>query len=152
MNLHIDCRMADPRDAAILTDFILVMALETEGKKLSRPTASQGVAGLLKNPRHGFYVVAEKQARVCGALMVTREWSDWRNKVFWWIQSVYVKPEYRRQGVYRALYDYTRAQAIQKRNICGLRLYVERSNAPARKTYETLGMKMTGYRVYEELL
>jgi ribosomal protein S18 acetylase RimI-like enzyme len=144
--------MAEPRDAEILTDFIIFTARETEGKKLSRPVASSGVGSLLKNPRHGFYVVAQKQSRICGALMVTREWSDWRNKIFWWIQSVYVVPEFRRQGVYRALYNYTREKAILEKDICGLRLYVDRSNAPARHTYEALGMSLTAYRVYEEML
>jgi ribosomal protein S18 acetylase RimI-like enzyme len=82
--------------------------------------------------------------------MVTNEWSDWRNGLFWWIQSVYVKAPWRRQGVYRRLYEYIRAQALADPGICGFRLYVEKENAVAQATYDSLGMAATDYLIYEE--
>ncbi len=95
-------------------------------------------------------MVAEHGGRVVGCLMVTNEWSDWRNGIFWWIQSVYVEAGWRRKGVYRRLYDYVRALALADPGVCGFRLYVEKENAVAQATYESLGMKATDYLVYEE--
>ena len=96
------------------------------------------------------YLVAEQGDEIVGSLMVTTEWSDWRNGFFWWVQSVYVRPEFRRQGVYRALYTEVRIHAKAQPDVCGIRLYVENENEGAQKTYEALGMKKTGYRLYEE--
>jgi ribosomal protein S18 acetylase RimI-like enzyme len=114
------------------------------------------VENLLRDERYGFYVVAEYCAsadsrEVAGSLMVTYEWSDWRNGVFWWIQSVYVKPEFRRQGVYRRLYEFIKQRAAQESNVCGFRLYVEKENRIAQATYERLGMTETYYKMFEEL-
>jgi ribosomal protein S18 acetylase RimI-like enzyme len=110
-----------------------------------------GVRSLLRQPQAGFYVVAQHEKLVVGALMVTREWSDWRNGTFWWIQSVYVRPEFRRQGVYRRLYRHIQTMAAKDKRVCGFRLYVERENRRAQKTYRTLGMDRTRYLVFEEL-
>jgi len=96
-------RLATPQDAAVLTEFNAAMALETEGKELLPEVIGAGVRALLANPASGFYVLAEEGGRAAGALMVTKEWSDWRNGNFWWIQSVYVRPDLRRRGVYGAL-------------------------------------------------
>src|SRR5213078_5115093 len=104
------------------------MALETERKSLWPHVIGAGVRNLLRRPDSGFYSVAETGGRVIGALMVTKEWSDWRNGDFWWIQSVYVKPEHRRRGVYRRLYRFLQALAAKQRAVCGFRLYVERTN------------------------
>jgi ribosomal protein S18 acetylase RimI-like enzyme len=144
-------RLAMPADAQVLSEFNAAMALETEQKELLRDVIGAGVRALLGNPAAGFYVVAEKDDRVAGSLMITKEWSDWRNGAFWWIQSVYVRPECRRQGVYKRLYRHVQELAASDPAVCGFRLYVERENARAQATYNALGMKKTGYLVFEEL-
>ncbi|HKA39395.1 MAG TPA: GNAT family N-acetyltransferase, partial [Burkholderiales bacterium] len=102
-------------------------------------------------PELGFYVVAQRNGDIVGSLMVTTEWSDWRNGSFWWIQSVYVLPQARRQGIYRRLHEFVKAEAGRKGDVCGFRLYVERGNVPAQNTYASLGMVETEYKLYEEL-
>ena len=144
-------RSAGAGDAQVLVEFNCAMALETEGKELLPEVIGAGVRSLLANPAAGFYVVAETGARVVGALLITKEWSDWRNGTFWWVQSVYVRPDVRRQGVYKALYRHVQKLAARDAGVCGFRLYVERQNASAQKTYRSLGMKETHYRVFEEL-
>ena len=128
----------------------MAMAQETEALTLPRDTVSAGVRHTMEKPGYGFYIVAEKDGCVIGMLMVTSEWSDWRNAHFWWIQSVYVLPEFRRQGVYRGLYESVKVRAADAGNVCGFRLYVEKSNSVAQKTYESLGMSETHYAMYEE--
>jgi ribosomal protein S18 acetylase RimI-like enzyme len=144
-------RLATPQDAPVLVEFNAAMALETEQKELLLEVVGAGVHSLLGNPAAGFYVVAEKDGHVTGALMITKEWSDWRNGTFWWIQSVYVRPEMRRQGVYKRLYRHVQELAANDPAVCGFRLYVERENARAQATYNALGMKKTGYLLFEEL-
>jgi len=143
-------RLATSADAAVLVEFNAAMALETEGKNLLPEVIGAGVRGLLDNPVAGFYVLAETE-RVLAALMITKEWSDWRNGSFWWIQSVYVRPEARRQGVYRRLYRHVQEIAAKDPQVCGFRLYVERENSAAQAAYAALGMKETRYFVFEEL-
>ena len=145
-------RRGEERDAAVLARFNVAMARETEGKELSQETAEAGSRALLRHPEHGFYVVAEVNGEVVGALLVTHEWSDWRNGLFWWIQSVYVCSEHRRQGIYRALHTHVKSRAAEAEDVCGLRLYVDRHNQPARQAYASLGMQQTPYRIYEEML
>jgi ribosomal protein S18 acetylase RimI-like enzyme len=144
-------RLATPQDAPVLVEFNAAMALETEQKELLPDVIGAGVHSLLGNPAAGFYLVAEKDDRVVGSLMITKEWSDWRNGTFWWIQSVYVRPELRRQGVYRLLYRHVQELAADDPAVCGFRLYVERENGRAQATYQALGMKETRYLVLEEL-
>jgi len=144
-------RKAELRDAAAIAGFNSAMALETEGKALLPERVNPGVLRLLNDPSLGFYVVAEQAGGVVGSLMVTNEWSDWRNGLFWWIQSVYIMPAARRKGVYRALYDFVRDMARADPGICGFRLYVEKDNTAAQRTYSSLGMEPTDYLVYEEL-
>lgn len=144
-------RLAEMRDALAITEFNRAMALETEQKELIAEVISKGVDKLLSNPDLGFYVVAERDNEVIGSLMVTPEWSDWRNGLFWWIQSVYIKPNERRKGIYTKLYKFIRESANNNPSICGFRLYVEKTNILARNTYEALGMMETNYRIYEEL-
>ncbi|HEU4441369.1 MAG TPA: N-acetyltransferase [Burkholderiales bacterium] len=144
-------RLATPQDAPVLIEFNAAMALETEQKELLPEVIGAGVRSLLGNPAAGFYVLAEKDDRVLGALMITKEWSDWRNGTFWWIQSVYVRPELRRQGVYKLLYRHVQELAADDPAVCGFRLYVEHENARAQATYRALGMKQTRYLVFEEL-
>lgn len=144
-------RRATRRDAATLVAFNRAMALETEGKVLLPQVIGAGVRHLLRHPGSGFYLVAESAGEVIAALMVTTEWSDWRNGEFWWIQSVYVRAEHRRRGVYRRLYRAVQALAAKKRGVCGFRLYVERGNHRAEATYRASGMQRTHYLLYEQL-
>lgn len=150
MTLSLIIRRAELKDANIVSEFNQKMAWETEDKQLDPSIVNKGVNSLINNPAYGFYLVAEIEGEVVGSLMITTEWSDWRNGVFWWIQSVYVRPDYRRQGIYRELYDAVKQQA-KTSNVCGFRLYVEKENFTAQKTYQTLGMSETHYLVYEEM-
>ena len=151
MALQIRIRRATRRDASALAEFNSAMALETERKVLMPRVIAAGVRGLLRRPGSGFYTVAEAGGRAIAALMVTKEWSDWRNGDFWWIQSVYVRPEFRRRGVYRRLYAHLKRQAGKERAVCGFRLYVERNNRRAQATYGAAGMERTHYVIYEQL-
>lgn len=157
MNREWSLRLAEARDAQTLVEFNRAMASETEAKDLAPDVLAAGVSNLLENPRHGFYVVAEyhgapeTQGEVVASLMVTYEWSDWRNGLFWWIQSVYVKPEFRRQGIYRRLYEFVKSRAANEPDVRGFRLYVEKENRIAQQTYERLGMTETHYKMFEEL-
>jgi GNAT superfamily N-acetyltransferase len=149
--MNLSFRKAGIPDAPFLTECNLAMAAETEDKALSRETLSLGVRNLLENPQWGFYLVAEADGVPAGCLLLTMEWSDWRNGLFWWVQSVYVRPAFRRQGVYRGLYRYVKTLARSEKNVIGFRLYVEKDNAAAQKTYGALGMSETDYRMFEDL-
>jgi ribosomal protein S18 acetylase RimI-like enzyme len=143
-------RAALPADQEFLAHGNEAMALETEHRTLDPQVVRRGVAAALADPAHGRYFVAEDASgRPVGQLMVTYEWSDWRNGQFWWIQSVYVLPEYRRRGVFRALYQHVEGLARSTQGVCGLRLYVEADNVNAQRTYERCGMVDAGYRVME---
>jgi len=144
-------RLARPGDAKAIIAFNSAMALETEGKRLFPEVIGAGVRSLLRRPKAGFYLLAETKAQIIGVLMITKEWSDWRNGAFWWIQSVYVRPEFRRKGVYRRLYRHIQQMARKDPGVCGFRLYVERENRRAQATYRALGMERTRYLVFEEL-
>lgn len=144
-------RKAAADDAPQLVEFNRAMALETEALELEAKVVAAGVEALFKNPERGFYVVADAGVRLAGSLMITTEWSDWRDGMFWWVQSVYVRPEYRRQGVYRSLYRFVHSRAQERPDICGFRLYVEQDNLRAQETYQSLGMSRTRYLVYESL-
>lgn len=135
-----------------LVEFNIAMALETESLHLDHGVVMSGVRALFDHPELGFYLVAEQAETVVGSLMVTTEWSDWRNSLFWWVQSVYVHPDYRRRGVFRALYRAVKTRAESRPDVCGCRLYVEKNNVSAQTTYSRLGMQETGYRMFEELL
>jgi GNAT superfamily N-acetyltransferase len=142
-------RAAHPGDLATLVAFNAAMAHETESKTLDPDTLRAGVAAVLGDPARGFYLVAECDGAVAGCLMVTHEWSDWRNGDWWWIQSVYVDSAFRRRGIYRALHAETERLALAAPDVIGLRLYVERDNAQAQQTYTALGLHETHYRMWE---
>lgn len=148
-NAAVSVRDAVAGDADTIVSYNERMAIETEGKALARDTVSAGVRNLLSDPARGRYWMAESGGAVVGQIMVTLEWSDWRNGYFWWIQSVYVVPDMRGRGVFRALYEHVRTLAEQAGNACGLRLYVEKENTTALATYEALGMHDPGYRMME---
>jgi ribosomal protein S18 acetylase RimI-like enzyme len=145
-------RRAGVADCGALVSFNLAMARETEGRGLDEARVRAGTAAVLAGEERGFYLVAEDDAGVLGALLVTREWSDWRNGWFWWIQSVYVLPRARRQGVYRALYadvlERARASGADER-VCGIRLYVDEHNRAAQAVYAALGMQRAHYQMFE---
>ncbi len=149
--MNINLRIADERDVNALVEFNRAMALETESLELSIETLTSGVRNLLANPQYGFYVIAEDQSPV-GSLMITFEWSDWRDGLFWWVQSVYVKHEYRRRGIYTRLYKFVKELALKDARVRGFRLYVERENIAAQSTYQRLGMTESHYKMFEELL
>ncbi|MCI0845950.1 MAG: GNAT family N-acetyltransferase [Chloroflexi bacterium] len=142
-------RRATVRDMDVLVEFNAAMALESEGKALDRRRLRDGVAALLDEDGRGFYLVAETEDRVVGQLMVTYEWSDWRNAHFWWIQSVYVASDWRRRGVYRSLHEYVLAEARNRGDVCGVRLYVDRDNHVAQQVYSNLGMDRSHYDLFE---
>ena len=138
-------------DADVIAAFNSAMALETEGKRLLPQVIAAGVRRLLAEPALGFYLVAEAAGEVVACLMVTTEWSDWRNGRFWWIQSLYVRPDWRRRGVFRALYAHVGRAAAAEADVCGFRLYVEHENREAQATYRKLGMQQTDYLLFEQL-
>jgi len=143
-------RQANANDALTLAEFNIAMARETEQRELDRTTITAGVKAIFDNPDRGFYVVANVDEQIAGSLMITKEWSDWRNGVFWWIQSVYVAPDFRRRGIYKMLYQHVKHLAQNTGGVCGFRLYVEKDNDRAQQTYASLGMQATDYLLYEE--
>lgn len=142
-------RSARAADAPLITRFNLALARETEDLALEPARVQRGVRTLLRSPAKGAYFLAELDGAVVGQLLLTYEWSDWRNGNFWWVQSVYVAPEFRRRGVFRALYAHVERLARARRDVCGLRLYVERGNRSAKRTYRRLGMAKTHYELFE---
>jgi len=137
-------------DADWLIEGNIAMAVETEGKALDGAVVAEGVRAALADPEKARYFIAEIDGTYAGQAMVTREWSDWRNGTFWWIQSVYVALHSRRLGVYRRIHDHVRETARAAGDVCGLRLYVETANEIAQTTYRAVGMVDAGYRLYEE--
>jgi len=151
-------RTAEPTDLDWLAEGAVAMAWETERKRLDPATLRIGIASGLADGAKARYFVAMQDAALAGAetvgmpvgtLMLTREWSDWRNGDWWWIQSVYVPPEHRRKGVFAALYRHVEALARAEPGVVGLRLYVEKENAAAQRTYAALGMEDSGYLLFE---
>lgn len=142
-------RRAIRADVPLLVEFNRAMARETEGLELDIERLTRGVEGVFRRPELGRYLIAERDGRAVGSLMLTTEWSDWRDGWFWWIQSVYTHPSARRSGVYRALYDQVIIEAQERDDVCGVRLYVEQENQIAKQTYESLGMEPSHYDLYE---
>ena len=142
-------RSATINDASQIARFNQMMALETEEKTLNPETVAKGVAAALTEPDRGFYTVAEIEGDVVGCLMITFEWSDWRNGNIWWIQSVYVDSHHRKTGVYRAMYEHLYKQAAAADDIAGIRLYVDKTNTVAQAVYRKMGMNLARYDIYE---
>ncbi len=143
-------RAANGDDAARIVLFNQAMARETEGRELDRKVLTRGVEALLKDPARGRYFVAVKGEEVVAQVMITTEWSDWRNGPVWWLQSVYVSKRHRREGVYRMLHEHVRETALAEK-VLGIRLYVERDNLAAQDTYQALGMAASQYLMFEEM-
>lgn len=144
----ITVRKATPDDAAAIIRFQQAMAMETEGLELKSETVTKGVMAVFRDARKGRYYVADNNGLVIASLMITYEWSDWRNANIWWFQSVYVIREYRRKGVFRLMYEVVKREGMAE-GIAGLRLYVDSENTRAQKTYEAMGMNGAHYRTYE---
>jgi ribonuclease HI len=145
----VSLREAEEDDARVIATFNGALALESEQHVLDADTAFKGTMAVLRDPVRGFYLVAELAGEVVGQVLVTREWSDWRNAWFWWIQSVYVRPDVRRRGVFHALYRAVEERSRKAPGVCGLRLYVATGNRSARKVYESQGMDRADYVMYE---
>ena len=145
-------RSATVEDVDVLVRFSAAMAKETEGRRLDMIRLREGTQAVLNAPERGFYIVAEvtdRAPRVVGQLLVTFEWSDWRNATFWWIQSVYVDPVWRRRGVYRTMHRAILERAKRRGDVCGVRLYVERENKTAKTVYTRVGLQSSSYHVFE---
>jgi GNAT superfamily N-acetyltransferase len=138
-------RPATPADIPIIVEFNRRLAEESEDKILDPAVLTAGVTAALADPHKALYFLAEEEEAILGQLSLTTEWSDWRNGWLWWIQSVYVRPEARRQGVFRALYRHVYQSAKEDPMVIGLRLYVERDNQTAQQTYLGMGMEWTSY-------
>lgn len=148
-------REARYNDVESIAKSNIEMALETENKKLEETIVQKGVRAVIEDYQKGFYLVAEKRGyrpNIVGQLLVTYEWSDWRNQNIWWIQSVYVQKNFRNQKVFSKLYNHVVETARHEKNICGIRLYVEENNESAKQVYKTLGMAKTSYEIYEKEL
>ena len=148
-NPDIVVRKATKSDLNTVVAFNAAMARETEDKTLDMDLLSKGVSAVLAQDGLGFYLMAEMDGRAVGQLMITTEWSDWRNGYFWWIQSVYVDADYRRRGVYSALDSHVRSEARRRGGVCGLRLCVERNNHVAQQVYSSLEMHRSHYDLFE---
>ena len=144
-------RTATITDVEAIVDFQLKMAAETEGIKLHEPTVLIGVTAVITDNTKGRYYVTEINNRIVASLLTTYEWSDWRNGTILWIQSVYVLKEYRRKGVYRNMYSHIKQLVLDNPNLNGIRLYADKSNHPAHKTYQEMGMSPDHYVTFEWL-
>lgn len=150
---QLNVRRARPEDITTILSFSAAMALETEGRHLDLDRLHLGTIALFENPARGFFIVAEQEEgerrRLLGQLMVTYEWSDWRNGAFWWIQSVYVDPAWRRRSVFRRMHERVMAIAKTSPNVCGVRLYVEENNSVAQAVYRKVGLTPSSYAIFE---
>jgi len=144
-------RKATIEDVGSIVDFQLLMATETEEILLDKRIVNEGVLAVLNDNSKGIYYVAEIDEKVVSSLLTTFEWSDWRNGTILWIQSVYVLQEFRRKGIYRSMYSFIKEEVLNNANLKGIRLYADKSNYPAQKTYKTLGMSPDHYVTFEWL-
>ncbi|MDE0123148.1 MAG: GNAT family N-acetyltransferase [Bryobacterales bacterium] len=141
-------RRADASDLETVAEFNALLAEESEGLALDRDRLRAGVGAVLRDESLGMYFIAESDTGAAGQLALTYEWSDWRNGMFWWLQSVYVRPEFRRQGILRGLYGHV-LNLARERGVCGIRLYVEKENSTAQRAYKRLGMERAVFHMYE---
>ena len=145
-----EIRNATRDDVVFLRDCNIAMAYESEQKQLAPEVLTRGIVAVFDHPERGFYIVAERAGERVGSLLITHEWSDWRNGGWWWIQSVYVMPDARRSGVFSAMYREIDVRARRTMGVIGLRLYVEKENTRAQATYAALGMQPAPYSLYQQ--
>jgi ribosomal protein S18 acetylase RimI-like enzyme len=148
MSTQLIIRPAELADAEVIARFNLALAWESEQKTLDETVLLRGVRAILNDPQKGFYLLAEHEGQILGQVLTTYEYSDWRDGWYWWIQSVYVAPSARKQGIFRKLYQHLEARACQTADVIGLRLYVENENTRAQSTYQRMGMTDEHYRVF----
>jgi ribosomal protein S18 acetylase RimI-like enzyme len=146
--INSEIRLAVLRDHSALVEHNLAMALETENLELNKEVVEAGVLKLLKDSTKGFYLIAEMNQQIAGSLMITFEWSDWRNEDIWWIQSVYIRPDFRKKGIYKKLYNTVKKMALES-GTGSIRLYVDQSNIQAKSVYLQLGMEHSHYDLFE---
>lgn len=146
---QITIRKATREDIHVIARFQQKMALETERLELDAPTLLLGVENVFLDPSRGFYLVAQTDDEVIASMLLTPEWSDWRNSLFLWIQSLYVVPEYRKKGVFRMMYEHVRQLVMDSPGYAGLKLYVDQGNALAQEVYRQVGMKSSHYNLFE---
>lgn len=142
-------RKAIEKDITDIVGFQQKMAQETEGITLDEFLVSRGVEHVFKDPSRGFYLVVENQDTLIASMLLTPEWSDWRNALFLWIQSLYVIPEFRKKGIFRKMYDHVKEMVENTDEYAGLKLYVDEDNKPAQKAYLQVGMKASHYHLFE---
>jgi GNAT superfamily N-acetyltransferase len=146
---EIEIREAESAEWQVIAGFQIKMAKETEDELLDSDIVSEGVQAVFNNPELGRYYVAEAEGHIIASLLITCEWSDWRNAFVWWLQSVYVIPAYRKMGVFRKMYRHIQQQAIQRRDVAGIRLYMVSENHTAGQVYQKMGMDGKKYRMFE---
>jgi len=146
-----EIRRATIADAAVIAAYNAALARESENMPLDPAIVHRGVEAVLRDATKGIYFGAYEGGKLVGQLLITQEWSDWRNGNFWWLQSVYVHPDYRSRGVFKSLFAHALAQAQEAPDICGFRLYVDAHNRRAQEVYHRLGLKKTDYQVMERL-
>jgi GNAT superfamily N-acetyltransferase len=142
-------RLAKDGDRFVIAGFQKKMAKETENLKLDDLTVGKGVRKVFKKPKLGQYFVAEIDGKIIASMLTTFEWSDWRNAQVWWLQSVYVLPEFRQQGIFKKMYEFVKTLADMNENVGGIRLYVDKSNVRAQEVYKAVGMNGEHYQVFE---
>lgn len=147
--MELNIRKAVISDVDVIAENNYKTAFETENISFDKNTLLKGAKSVIEDESKGTYFLAEIDGKVVGQLMMTKEWSDWRNAEFWWIMSVYVEERYRRQGVFKSLFQHLSEKAKAAGDVCGLRLYVEKNNKAAQNTYSSVGMKESYYRIYE---
>ena len=148
-NINFEVSRGEVCDIDTIVQFQADMAMESEGCVLNKEKVIKGVTAAMLDDSKGIYWVAKYEGRTIGSLMITREWSDWNNEWYWWIQSVYVTPEYRKQGVYKAMYQKVK-DAAKENNVSQIRLYADKTNLSAQKAYQSLGMHESHYLMFEE--
>lgn len=148
-NINFEVLRGEVCDIDTIVQFQADMAMESEGCVLNKEKVTKGVTAAMLDDSKGIYWVAKYEGRTIGSLMITREWSDWNNEWYWWIQSVYVTPEYRKQGVYKAMYQKVK-DAAKENNVSQIRLYADKTNLSAQKAYQSLGMHKSHYLMFEE--
>ncbi len=146
---NVKVRYALVEDQAFIVESQLKMAMETESLVLEKLTVTLGVQSVFDDPLKGFYIVGEINGVVVSCLMITPEWSDWRNNWMWWIQSVYVVPEMRKSGIFNLMYNFIKELVLNNPDVAGIRLYVDNTNLRAREVYNRIGMSDEHYRLFE---
>ena len=147
----IKIRNAKLQDSKVISDFQVKMAKETENIELNNEVVLNGVTSVFENPEYGRYFIAEYNKQIAASLLITYEWSDWRNTQVWWIQSVYVKHEFRRKGIFKNMYNHISKIVKNSSNLAGIRLYVDKTNINARKVYKKIGMNGEHYHLFEDM-